>query len=451
VDRRGCGWRSLLGGVCLAAGLLIVPQDLRASTGRLDRAFSGDGKVLTNFRSSEDRVQDVVVLGNGKTVAVGVATPGGEIYDGTGDAVFAVARYTRGGRLDPTFSRDGRMSVNFNPDLKGQIFDYEEATAVAAQRDGKIIVAGHVSRGPDHGTTHIAVVRLTQAGRLDPTFSGDGKVITRVVCDAAYCPSERPDDVVVQPDGRILVAGCTVCVRSEAKFLLLRYRPGGRLDREFGNGGSVITDVTEEGDTAVDVALRRDGRIVALSSSFDVVRYQPNGRLDRSFGNQGIAARDLGYSASAALAHQPNNKMVLAGQMYDPNGVSGHRGSSDVALVRLMPGGGLDTSFSGDGIVVTDVAGSVFCEEDRATDVEIQADGRILAAGRACAPGIDFAVLRYRPNGRLDRTFSTDGKITTDLGGAEFGQASALRFGKLVVAGSGGRNNDFALARYLVE
>jgi uncharacterized delta-60 repeat protein len=438
-------------GACVAAGLLALPQGSMAASGRLDRAFSGDGKVLTNFGSSEDWANDVLVLGNGKTVAVGIATPGGEIYDGTGDAVFAVARYTRDGRRDPTFNRDGRMNINFHPDPRGQIFDYEEATAVAVQPGGKLIVVGHVSRATEETPPHVAVVRLTPRGRLDTSFGGDGKVVTRVVCGAESCAHERPDDVIVQPDGRILVGGCTVCSGWEERFLLLRYRPGGRLDPAFGNGGSVVTDVTEELDTAVDLALRGDGKIVALSASFDVVRYQANGRLDRSFGRRGVVARDLGYSASAALALQRDSKMVLAGQVYDPDGVSTFRGSSDFALVRLMPGGRLDTTFSRDGRVVTDLAGSVFCEEDRATDVEIQSDGRILAAGRACAPGVDFAVLRYRGNGRLDPTFSKDGKKTTDLGGAEFGQAAALRFGKLVVAGSGGRRNDFALARYLVE
>lgn len=402
---------------------LVVPQGLAASSGRLDRAFSGDGKVLTNFGSSEDWSNDVVVLGNGKTVAVGIATPGGEIYDGTGDAVFAIARYTGGGRLDPTIGRDGRVNVNFHPDPRGQIFDYEEA-AVAVQPDGKLIVVGHASRATEESAPRVAVVRLTARGRFDTSFGGDGKIITRVVCGAESCAHARPDDVVVQPDGRILVGGCTVCSGWEERFLLLRYRPGGRLDPAFGNGGSVVTDVTEERDTAVDLALRRDGKIVALSASFDVVRYEANGRLDRSFGRQGVVARDLGYSASAALALQRDNKMVLAGQVYDPDGVSTFRGSSDFALVRLMPGGRLDTTFSRDGRVVTDLAGSVFCEEDRATDVEIQSDGRILAAGRACAPGIDFAVLRYRGNGSLDPTFSKDGK-KTDRRGTRRGRARA--------------------------
>lgn len=73
-------WRSLL--IAVLAAFILAPPEPAAAAGQLDPTFNGDGKVRTEFDSTEDWANDVAVLENGKTVAVGVATPGGEIYEG---------------------------------------------------------------------------------------------------------------------------------------------------------------------------------------------------------------------------------------------------------------------------------------------------------------------------------------------------------------------------------
>jgi uncharacterized delta-60 repeat protein len=455
LSPRGC--RVLLLGFLLVGGLALVSMHApTASAGLLDRSFSGDGKVRTEFGSTEDLANDVAVQRDGKTIAVGVAAPRRESADVFGDLVFAIARYTRSGRLDPTFSGNGKLSLNFHPDPRGQTDDYEEAMAVAVQPDGRGVVAGQVRSGGEGSVGHIAVVRLTGRGRLDHSFSGDGKTVLHPTCGDEPCLGGRPYDVVIQPNGRILLAGCFWCGHY-AEFTVLRLRPGGGLDRSFGDGGEVITDLTEFGDVAVALALRGDRKIVALSTEFDVVRYHLDGRLDRSFGDRGLSVRDMGYAAgSSGLALQRDGRIVLAGQVHDPDGypTGDLTGPLNVALVRLRPGGGMDTTFGGDGRVVTDIGGGPRCEEDRATDVVVQPTGRILAAGTACSPWPDFALVRYRANGRLDRSFGGDGRITTDLDGAEWGKTMALRFGKVVVAGTGVHrydDYDFVLARYRVD
>jgi uncharacterized delta-60 repeat protein len=437
---------SLLSGSTLATAAKSGPA------GRLDRSFSRDGKALTDFGSQEDWANDVAVQRDGKTVAVGIATPGGDGPDPAADHMFAVARYTARGRLDSRFGGDGRATVNLYPDPTGQVYDFESAEAVAVQPDGKIVVAGSARSGAEGSARDVFIVRLTRGGHLDGGFGDGGKVRTQVVCDPTLCPSESVNDVIVQPDGRILAGGCFPCDGGGVQFLMLRYLPDGRLDPGFGQGGVVVTDPTDGLDSIAEMALLRDGRIVALSHSFDVVRYHADGRVDDTFAQGGVAAGDLGYlSGSSALAVQRDGKLLLGGQVYDPDSVAVHefRGPWDVALVRLGRGGGLDPTFGRDGIVVTDVGGSIYCEEDHATSVKVQRDGRILASGNACTPGPDFFVLRYRPSGRLDRRFSGDGKVLADLGGGEFANASMLRSGTLVVAGSGGQNVDFALARFV--
>src|SRR5687767_15893608 len=88
-----------------------------------------------------------------------------------------------------------------------------------------------------------------------------------------------------------------------------------------------------------------------------------------------------------------------------------------IASPAAAPPGELDPTFDGDGKVRTDFIQGL----DISNAVAVQADGRVVAAGRAGPPPnaapSDFAVARYNPNGSLDPTFDGDGKVTTDFGG----------------------------------
>jgi uncharacterized delta-60 repeat protein len=126
--------------------------------------------------------------------------------------------------------------------------------------------------------------------------------------------------------------------------------------------------------------------------------------------------------------------------------VAAGRGTAvgDFALARYNRDGSLDTSFDGDGKVTTDF-GSPF---DVALGVAIQPDGRIVAAGTAA--GDDFALARYNRDGTLDTSFDGDGKVTTDFGAmdAALGAPAIQPDGKIVAAGYTTAGGDFALARY---
>ncbi len=86
----------------------------------------------------------------------------------------------------------------------------------------------------------------------------------------------------------------------------------------------------------------------------------------------------------------------------------------------------------------------------------LQGDGKIVAVGRSgpSLSGGDFALARYNPNGSLDTSFSGDGKQTTDFGGSADGasEVAIQANGKIVAAGYGLGTDltyDFAVARYL--
>ena len=216
----------------------------------------------------------------------------------------------------------------------------------------------------------------------------------------------------------------------------------GDLDASFSGDGIQISDLGGS-DAAADVAVQPDGKIVAAGSSsgdFVLARYDAAGVLDNSFSGDGWVTTDLGGAESGqGVAIQADGKIVVAGSS-----------GGNVALARYDTTGALDASFSGDGLQITD-----FGAEDGAAAVAIQADGRIVVAGRS---GNNFALARYDAAGVLDNSFSGDGRLTTDFSGFDSGKDVAIGAdGKIVAAGASdtsgdsGPASDFALARYLAD
>ena len=135
------------------------------------------------------------------------------------------------------------------------------------------------------------------------------------------------------------------------------------------------------------------------------------------------------------MAFQADGKIVTAGTRGSETG--------DFALAR-SPDGGLDTTFDSDGKLTTD-----FGSFDVASGVAVQADGKSWRQAR----GSDFALARYNPNGSPDTTFDGDGQVVTDFGGRDQGHGVAIQpDNKIVAAGTtdaGANPGNFALARYL--
>jgi uncharacterized delta-60 repeat protein len=153
------------------------------------------------------------------------------------------------------------------------------------------------------------------------------------------------------------------------------------------------------------------------------------GYLDTSFSGDGTLVTDFGDVTGPDIAIQDDGRIVAVG-----------RAGSDFALARYNPDGSLDLTFSGDGKLTTDFGGS-----DQARAVVIQADDKIVVAG--WGDSADFALARYSPDGSLDPTFAGDGKLTTDFGGGDGAEDVVVQSdGKFVAAGRS--NSDTALARY---
>ena len=186
--------------------------------------------------------------------------------------------------------------------------------------------------------------------------------------------------------------------------------------------------------------------ILAAWAVFAIVPAQATPRLDASFGRDGRVAVELGANNSAnAIALQPDGKIVVAGSVSPGE-------ARNFSLLRFNQDGSLDTSFNGEGALIT----SVSLGDDEALALGILADGRIVAGGYSFnGKNRDFALVCYFADGRLDKGFGRNGVALTPVSGGD-DEISALVISadnKIVVAGnvSGTAGTVAVAARYLAD
>jgi uncharacterized delta-60 repeat protein len=260
----------------------------------------------------------------------------------------------------------------------------------------------------------IRQVFMESRGVLDPSFGEDGIVSTNF---GPYAVAAI-NDLALQPDGKIVVAGYAETGEMYNFDLTVgRYLPDGSLDAAFGAGGIVMTDITSF-DSAFAVVLQVDGKILAAGVTNDddnnvmdgmvLVRYNPDGSLDTEFGDGGVVLGIFGAGTDAKdLALQTDGKILVAGSTYIE---VGKQSIQVFLLARYNTDGSLDTSFDGDGWV-----GTIFgYDDDNATSLAVQPDGRILVGGASRQGGQRYyALARYHPDGSLDTSFAEQGKLVS--------------------------------------
>ncbi len=294
----------------------------------------------------------------------------------------------------------------------------------------------------------------------------DGTVLTATQHSVTADDTDLERGMAVQSDGKVLLVGSTI-IGVRTSLVVMRLNPGGALDGSFGSGGVVVDPFGFLPDSydGKAVVVQPDGRIVVAGDIFHsggdhdmfVARLLANGGPDTAFGFSGVTGIpfDLGGNLADdafALALGPAGTIVVAGT------ATWSATDLDFAIARLTSTGALDTSFDGDGkrLVAFDLGATDRFDVARAV-VEL-GGGRIAVAGWAHdsgSQGDQFAVVRLLANGAFDNSFDGDGRKTFgwDLGGSNDDSAHALAVqpdGRLLVAGTAlGVNNEsvFAVAR----
>jgi len=268
--------------------------------------------------------------------------------------------------------------------------------------------------------TLLAPIALANAQpvALDPAF-GTGGIVHHMI-DIYY---DKINDVVLQPDGKIVVTGYTIQVNANWNLVVVRYNEDGSFDPSFGNSGVVITDIGPSHEEGTAITLQPDGRILVSGYTWVVdangttayivaARYLADGALDPSFGTGGISLQTTGYPSDYAysITLQPDGRILLGGSS-DGN---------SYAVLRLNDDGTPDLGFGVDGWAVAMVVGI----NSTGHCVALQPDGRIVLAGDALIYNADstnanqdLAAVRFMADGTLDLSFGTQGQVITDMDG----------------------------------
>jgi uncharacterized delta-60 repeat protein len=370
-------------------GTIVVVGGLRVTRlrndGTPDPSF-GDGGVVRHELLEWNNITSAAVTSNGRIILGGRVLP----YRQDADSLLVMLRPD--GSLDTKFSRDGILA-------DGSLSRDDEIHALAIAAGGRIVAAGAIYDA-QYRHSDFLVARYERDGRYDRSFGRRGKATVGFTGSL----EERLTKMVLQPDGKIILAGM-----SGDDAMLVRYLRDGSLDPSFGKEGLFRGSFAQpwtpgrasiDADEVLDVVLMDDGRLLALLADFVVIRLTTDGELDPSFGNGGVARAAPGDwdQRATAFAVMADGAFVVVGSAFD-----GHAGY--FAAARFTRDGMADVAFGDGGVAL------IRSDGGWPEHVAVQQDGKIVLVEHVtanAAPAI-VTLARLLPNGALDPSFGVNG------------------------------------------
>ncbi len=350
------------------------------------------------------------------------------------------------GASDPTFNvvDDG----TYGDGADGPVY------AIAAEPSGKLLIGGAFAHF--NGAQASRVARLNADGSRDPSFDAgsggdgvvrslvlqpDGKVLvageftnfdgvarSRIArlnadgqLDTSFDPGAGANGPVralaLAPDGKLLIAGQFTSYAGEPRSFIARLNSDGSLDPTFDPGAGASSAVNA-------LALQPDGRVL-LGGEFTHFDLTPRGRIARLNSDGSLdTSFDPGSGASdfvAALALQPDGRVLVGGLFTSFNGATRRR------TARLHPDGSLDASY----LPAAGANSTVFA-------LAPQPDGKLFVGGDFTLYGsvARNRIARLNSDGSLDASFDPGSGATGGFVTATTVHALLLRAdGRLVVGG----------------
>jgi uncharacterized delta-60 repeat protein len=418
----------------------VLSTGAMAQPGSLDPAFATAGKYVQDFGFQDNLTKVRVQPWDQKIVAVGTAiTPA---FAGK----LLVLRLLPGGSPDPGFGTNGSLIVT--------AFNESYAYDLAFTDDQKIVVVG--ARADNAFQFSMLVMRLNSDGTLDNGFGAAGFSEPEISTgdDFAYA-------VAPIAGGQLLLAGQALDSEFRNQPVVVRMNADGTVDGTFGTGGVAALPVTEADNNFWSIGVQSSGRIIAAghidqgltgTGQFNqdvlVAAFTPDGQPDAAFGSGGVVVKPVSaeYNERAfGMAIAADDAIILAGYTTQPDF------SFDAIVLKVDADGADATGFGTNGLVVFDNA-----VQDVFHGVALQPDGKVLACGTTGGfffDPRDQLVVRFTPAGALDDGFSSDGFALDNVAG-NFDEANAIALqadGRIVTAGKANTANlnDATVFRYL--
>jgi uncharacterized delta-60 repeat protein len=460
--------------------------------GALDKSFGsdGDGKVFTTFAAGNTNLITVIKVQQSNNYIVA----GGWTSGLDNNSSFAIARYTANGILDTTFNGTGLVTTSFGPNSSSSL------ESLIILPDGGIVVGGYTNAF--NPKNDFIVAKYTNSGALDTSFNGTGYVIpqfTTIYGDGAASDFILSNSIAIDKTGGIIAGGISSAINNNFNFSLIRIMPDGTLDTTFGsskiNKGLVLTNfenilnVKANGINSINsLLIQPNGKIVAggftniedPNLDFAIARYHADGTLDKTTHNLGLNFIDFSHTLNMPVSNLPylgSRDIINSIALQDTKIIAGGttnllNTTNSFALARFLNTLELDSSFGTKGVVVTNFAiesankqapGSTLTfSTDIINSIAIQKNNYIIAAGSTTLKhaGGNFALARYTPEGKLDKSFATLGfkaiSVSTVLGISKESSDVINRIvlqpdGKIIAVGSSTATNplgNFVVARF---
>jgi len=391
-----------------------------------DNTFGTNGKAYTSFGSFSSYFHTMILLPDGKIISAGENS----------NTTFAilVSKHNADGTPDLTFNSTGMKRIDYGS-------AYEFCYSGLAQADNKLVLAGS-SNG------NAALARLLPDGDLDTTFSSDGKV----TLSFGAGNGSSFQKILLQPNGKIIAIG-EAYNTSSFDFAAARFNSNGSIDPTFGDNGKTTINFNGYNDFGRNAVLQPDGKILIAgaaknnngNSSIALLRLNGDGTLDNTFGTGGKTTLTISGVAddyAESVVQLTNGKILVGGYS-----------AGDFLVMRYNNNGTPDNTFGTNGYTLTDFDNF----QDKAYTLAVDAVGSIYLGGHGYETGngglFHYAIAKYNSEGILDNLFNADGKMTVVMGADQstIFEMAIQPDGKLLFGGQStniaGGLTDFSLLR----
>lgn len=376
--------------VTLSAFLLLT-AGLFAQPGSLDPTFGDNGKVIVPHLNvgQDDQAVTAVVLPDDKILVAG-RSANDDHYN------TVLLRFHPDGSPDATFGTNGVVHHDLGP-----ADEFVRSAAIDAQ--GRLVVGGHLF-SDDLDNSDMFVARFLPDGSLDASFAGTGLIIR----DLHYTPdAEEAYEVLLQPDGKIVLCGFTGTDPQFTEIIVERYLENGGLDPTFGGDGSVLVAIVNAtGEQLRSAALGTDGGIYFCGFAYAFGENKQSlllGHVDATGSSPSTFGNSNGYSLVSISGSDLIGRAVAA----MPDGgfaVGGVRRTTGATQARII------YTFDATGNVITDAFEDNTIGGDAWNCLLLQNNGSIIAGGNV-ADGPDsrnWSVERKHSDLGVDGSFITE-------------------------------------------
>lgn len=367
----------------LVSALSVLFANSYGQAGTPDSSFGTNGIVNVLIDSGATCMKLLALPGN-KLLAAGTYLENGRTH-------FHLTRFNADGSVDNSFGNNG-TGIDLDT-------TYMAVYGAIRQPDGRIIVCGDYYDGQGY---RMKLVRFTAIGKVDSSFGVNGRAVTQVTTGTNNTYGRN---VLLQPDGKIILAGCTNNGGTDMKFIVMRYTANGVLDAGYGTNGITVTDIGPKDDNAYAAAIQADGKVVHVGDTYDgshwqlaVLRYDTSGHLDNTFGTNGQVLMPIGtdvYGYSVLI--QGSGQKIVIGAYSEGN---------YNLLLRLNSNGSTDNSFGVNGI-----SARSFNTFDAANRIDTLSNGDIIMSARTTGNNM-YAWAKFSSMGVLDTTIGDSGLVT---------------------------------------